>query len=169
MVPVLAKNAVRIKCNFQNAGMTGNYECAYALGILNAQLGLPEITEYEDIVDTVKAELKECIDLVKVAGVPDDKIIIDPGIGFAKTVEGNIELMQRVSELHDLGYPILLGVSKKGSIGHLLGGLDVNNRTEGTMAATCFAVSQEVEIVRVHDVLENSRAAKVMQTLLNYV
>ena len=128
-----------------------------------------ELTEYEDIVDTVKAELKECIDLVKVAGVPDDKIIIDPGIGFAKTVEGNIELMQRVSELHDLGYPILLGVSKKGSIGHLLGGLDVNNRTEGTMAATCFAVSQEVEIVRVHDVLENSRAAKVMQTLLNYV
>ena len=106
---------------------------------------------------------------MKVAGVPDDKIIIDPGIGFAKTVEGNIELMQRVSELHDLGYPILLGVSKKGSIGHLLGGLDVNNRTEGTMAATCFAVSQEVEIVRVHDVLENSRAAKVMQTLLNYV
>ena len=128
-----------------------------------------ELTEYEDIVDTVKAELKECIDLVKVAGVPDDKIIIDPGIGFAKTVEGNIELMQRVSELHDLGYTILLGVSKKGSIGHLLGGLDVNNRTEGTMAATCFAVSQEVEIVRVHDVLENSRAAKVMQTLLNYV
>ena len=58
-----------------------------------------ELTEYEDIVDTVKAELKECIDLVKVAGVPDDKIIIDPGIGFAKTVEGNIELMQRVSEL----------------------------------------------------------------------
>nr|MBP8836392.1 DUF3837 domain-containing protein [Lachnospira sp.] len=54
MVPVLAKNAVRIKCNFQNAGMTGNYECAYALGILNAQLGLPEITEYENI-----AALKE--------------------------------------------------------------------------------------------------------------
>ena len=51
MVPVLAKNAVRIKCNFQNAGMTGNYECAYALGILNAQLGLPEITEYEDIAE----------------------------------------------------------------------------------------------------------------------
>ena len=128
-----------------------------------------ELTEYDDIVDKVREELKESIDLVKAAGVTDDKIIIDPGIGFAKTVDKNIELMQRVSELHDLGYPILLGVSKKGSIGHLLGGLDVNNRTEGTMAATCFAVSQEVEIVRVHDVLENSRAAKVMQTLLNYV
>ena len=60
MVPVLAKNAVRIKCNFQNAGMTGNYECAYALGILNAQLGLPEITEYEDI-----AALKQMVHLLK--------------------------------------------------------------------------------------------------------
>lgn len=128
-----------------------------------------ELTRYDDIVETVRDELKESIELVKAAGVSDDKIIIDPGIGFAKIVDKNIELMQRVSELHDLGYPILLGVSKKGSIGHLLGGLDVNNRAEGTMAATCFAVSQEIEIVRVHDVLENARAAKVMQQLLNYV
>lgn len=128
-----------------------------------------ELTQYDDIVETVRDELKESIELVKAAGVSDDKIIIDPGIGFAKTVDKNIELMQRVSELHDLGYPILLGVSKKGSIGHLLGGLDVNNRAEGTMAATCFAVSQEIEIVRVHDILENARAAKVMQQLLNYV
>lgn len=128
-----------------------------------------ELTQYDDIVETVRDELKESIELVKAAGVSGDKIIIDPGIGFAKTVDKNIELMQRVSELHDLGYPILLGVSKKGSIGHLLGGLDVNNRAEGTMAATCFAVSQEIEIVRVHDVLENARAAKVMQQLLNYV
>lgn len=128
-----------------------------------------ELTEYDDIVDTVRQELKESIDLVKTAGVLDDKIIIDPGIGFAKTVDKNIELMQRISELHDLGYPILLGVSKKGSIGHLLGGLDVSNRAEGTIAATCFAVSQEIEIVRVHDVLENARAAKVMESLLNYV
>ena len=128
-----------------------------------------ELTEYDDIIDTVREELKDSIDLVKAAGVSDDKIIIDPGVGFAKTVDKNIELMQRASELHDLGYPILLGVSKKGSIGHLLGGLDVSNRAEGTIAATCFAVSQEIEIVRVHDVLENARAAKVMESLLNYV
>ena len=128
-----------------------------------------ELTEYDDIIDTVREELKDSIDLVKAAGVSDDKIIIDPGVGFAKTVDKNIELMQRASELHDLGYPILLGVSKKGSIGYLLGGLDVSNRAEGTMAATCFAVSQEIEIVRVHDVLENARAAKVMESLLNYV
>lgn len=124
------------------------------------------LTKYEDIVDNVKQELQESIDLVQAAGVSEEKIMIDPGIGFAKTVEGNLELMKRVSELHDLGYPILLGVSKKGTVGHLLGGLDVHNRLEGTVAATCFAVSQGIKMVRVHDVLENARAAKVMQALV---
>lgn len=124
-----------------------------------------ELTQYHDIVQDVITELHDCVNLVKEAGVSDDKIILDPGIGFAKTVEGNVELMRRISELHALGYPLLLGVSKKGSIGHLLGGLDVANRLEGTMAATCFAVSQKVQIIRVHDVLENARAAKVMAAL----
>lgn len=124
------------------------------------------LTEYEDIVLTVKKEIMESIDLVKAAGVNQDKIIIDPGIGFAKTVEGNIELLRRITELHDLGYPILLGVSKKGTIGHLLGGLGVNQRAEGTIAATCFAVSKNINIVRVHDVLENARAARVMEALI---
>ena len=125
-----------------------------------------ELTNYSDIVEEVISELKECVDLVRDAGVDGDKIILDPGIGFAKTVDGNIELMRRIGELHELGYPLLLGVSKKGSIGYLLGGLDVNNRLEGTMAATCYAVSQNVKIIRVHDVLENARAAKVMAALV---
>lgn len=125
-----------------------------------------ELTNYSDIVEEVMSELQECVNLVKAAGVEDDKIILDPGIGFAKTVDGNIELMRRIGELHVLGYPLLLGVSKKGSIGYLLGGLDVNNRLEGTMAATCFAVSQKVKIIRVHDVLENARVVKVMAALV---
>lgn len=125
-----------------------------------------ELTNYSDIVEEVISELQECVNLVKAAGVKDNKIILDPGIGFAKTIDGNIELMRRIGELHVLGYPLLLGVSKKGSIGYLLGGLDVNNRLEGTMAATCFAVSQKVKIIRVHDVLENARVAKVMASLV---
>ena len=125
-----------------------------------------ELTEYRDIVQDVMDELRECVTLVKEAGVKEENIILDPGIGFAKTVDGNIELMRRIGELHTLGYPILLGVSKKGSIGHLLGGLDVHNRLVGTVAATCFAVSQKVSIIRVHDVLENARAAKVMAALV---
>jgi len=123
------------------------------------------LTDYHDIVDDVKRELQENIDLVLEAGVSPNKIIIDPGIGFAKTIEGNIELLQRIEELHEMKYPILLGVSRKGTIGHLLGGLDVNNRTEGTVGATCYAISKGVQIVRVHDVLENVRAAKVMEAL----
>lgn len=125
-----------------------------------------DLTEYQDIVQDVMNELQDCVTLVKEAGVKDENIILDPGIGFAKTVDGNIELMRRIGELHTLGYPLLLGVSKKGSIGHLLGGLDVHNRLEGTIAATCFAVSQKVNIIRVHDVLENVRAAKVMSALV---
>ncbi len=127
------------------------------------------LTEYEDIVLMVKKEIMESVQLVTEAGVSGDKIIIDPGIGFAKTVDGNIELLQRISELHELGYPILLGVSKKGTIGHLLGGLDVSQRSEGTMAATCFAVSKGIHIIRVHDVLENVRAARVMSELISEV
>jgi len=127
---------------------------------------LGPITDYNDIVAEVKKELQESIDLVLEAGVMSDKIIIDPGIGFAKKISGNIELIQRLDELHNLGYPILLGVSRKGTIGHLLGDLDVNNRVEGTIAATCFAVSKGIQIVRVHDVLENARAAKVMERLV---
>ena len=125
------------------------------------------LTEYDDIVATVKNELQESINLVLEAGVQPHKIIIDPGIGFAKTIEGNIELMQRVGELHDLGYPILLGVSRKGTVGHLLGGLDVNNRLEGTLATTCFAQTKGVQLIRVHDVLENKRVIKVMEGLSN--
>lgn len=130
---------------------------------------LGAITDYHDIVAEVKKELQESIDLVLGAGVMSDKIIIDPGIGFSKKISGNIELIQRIDELHNLGYPILLGVSRKGTIGHLLGDLDVNNRVEGTIAATCFAVSKGIQIVRVHDVLENARAAKVMERLVHSI
>ncbi len=126
-----------------------------------------ELAQYDDIVSQVKQELNQSIETVIKAGVAPDKIIIDPGIGFAKTIDGNIELMQRLDELHDLGYPILLGVSKKGTIGHLLGGLDVTKRLEGTMATTCFAVVKQVQIIRVHDVLENARCLQVMQKLMS--
>lgn len=129
-------------------------------------LNTGKLTEYSDVVATVKTELQESVDLALEAGVSPAKIIIDPGIGFAKTIQGNVELLRCIEELHALAYPILLGASRKGTIGHLLGGLDVHNRVEGTMAITCFAASKGVEIIRVHDVLENARAAKVMAALI---
>ncbi|HAX73220.1 MAG TPA: dihydropteroate synthase, partial [Firmicutes bacterium] len=88
-----------------------------------------------------------------------------PGIGFSKTIDGNIELLKNLEQFHVLGYPVLLGVSRKGTIGHLLGGLEVDQRLEGTLATTCLAVSKGIQLIRVHDVLENCRVAKVMQAL----
>ena len=126
---------------------------------------MQSMTDYADgVTAEVVRDLSCKIDRLRLDGVAD--IIADPGLGFAKTVEGNIELLRRITELHDLGYPILLGVSKKGTIGHLLGGLGVNQRAEGTIAATCFAVSKNINIVRVNDVLENARAARVMEALI---
>ncbi|MCL1950517.1 MAG: dihydropteroate synthase [Turicibacter sp.] len=123
------------------------------------------LTEYQDIMAEVRAELQESIDLVLAAGVSKDNIYLDPGIGFAKTHEGNVELLRRLHELQDMGYPILLGVSKKGTIGQLLGGLDVANRLEGTMAVTAYAHGLGIDIIRVHDVLENARVATVLSQL----
>ena len=98
MVPVLAKNAVRIKCNFQNAGMTGNYECAYALGLLNAQLGLPEITEYEDI-----AALKEQL-LEKAADYKAEEAGLKQMVHLLKEYEAAPVADEQMRELFTMGF-----------------------------------------------------------------
>ena len=97
-IPVLAKNAVRIKCNFQNAGMTGNYECAYALGILNAQLGLPEITEYEDI-----AALKEQL-LEKAADYKTEDAGLKQMVHLLKEYEAAPVADEQMRELFTMGF-----------------------------------------------------------------
>ena len=121
---------------------------------------------YNDIVLDVKKELQESLELVLKAGVKQENIVLDPGFGFAKTAQQNVELMQRIDELQALGYPLLVGISKKRTIGHLLGGLDVNNRGIGTVATTCYFASKGIDYVRVHDVLENKQATSIMKQLL---
>lgn len=120
---------------------------------------------YDDIIEDIKKELLESLDLVLKAGVKKEKIILDPGFGFAKTAAQNVELAGRIEELQSLGYPLLVGISKKRTIGHLLGGVDVDNRSIGTVATTCYFASKGIDYVRVHDVLENKQAASVMQQL----
>jgi len=124
------------------------------------------LTKYEDVIADVKNELQESIDLVLKAGVKKANIIVDPGVGFAKDFDANIQVMKQVDQFKALGYPVLLGVSRKGTIGKMVGDLDVNNRLEGTLAATCWAASKAVDIIRVHDVLENARAVKAMTYLI---
>ncbi|KDR94418.1 dihydropteroate synthase [Peptoclostridium litorale DSM 5388] len=123
-------------------------------------------TEYEaDIMEEIKSFLKKSVEIAINAGVDKDKIILDPGIGFGKTPEQNIEVMARLEELKSLGYPILLGASRKSMIGKILD-LPSNERVEGTVATTVIGIEKGVDIVRVHDVKENYRAAKVADAIL---
>ncbi|MBW3114736.1 dihydropteroate synthase [Bacillus sp. MCCB 382] len=110
-------------------------------------------------------DLQESIFLVKEAGVKDDQIILDPGIGFAKTVQLNIEMMRNLDVLVSLGYPVLLGTSRKSVIGHVLD-LPVEERMEGTGATVCYGIQKGCQIVRVHDVKEMARMAKMMDVLV---
>lgn len=122
-------------------------------------------TEYDkDIIESIKDFLNESINIALNAGIDKEKIVIDPGIGFGKTFEQNLEVLRRLSELKTLGYPILLGTSRKSVIGNVLD-VEPKERVEGTIATTVLGIRDGVDIVRVHDVLENLRAAKMADAL----
>ncbi|MEK5100483.1 dihydropteroate synthase [Cytobacillus sp. FSL M8-0252] len=110
-------------------------------------------------------DLYESIAIVKAAGVRDDNIILDPGIGFAKSHEDNIEMMRHLDQLVAFGYPVLLGTSKKRMIANVLN-LPVDDRMEGTGATVCYGIQKGCQIMRVHDVKEMSRMAKMMDALI---
>lgn len=120
---------------------------------------------YESFMRDAIQDIQESIFMVKQAGVKDDQIILDPGIGFAKTVELNLEMMRHLDVLVSLGYPVLLGTSRKSFIGHVLD-LPVNERLEGTGATVCYGIQKGCQIVRVHDVKETARMTKMMDALM---
>ncbi|WP_090918179.1 MULTISPECIES: dihydropteroate synthase [unclassified Bacillus (in: firmicutes)] len=122
-------------------------------------------TNYRNLMADMIADLYESITIAKRAGVRDENIILDPGIGFAKTFEQNLEVMRNLEQLKVLGYPLLLGTSRKSFIGHALD-LPVEERLEGTGATVCLGIQKGCEIVRVHDVKEMSRMAKMMDAML---
>jgi dihydropteroate synthase len=121
--------------------------------------------DYQNLISDMIADLSESISIVKRAGVKDEKIILDPGIGFAKTFEHNLEVMRRLEQFTRLGYPVLLGTSRKSFIGHVLD-LPTDERVEGTGATVCLGIAKGVQIVRVHDVLQIARMAKMMDAML---
>jgi dihydropteroate synthase len=123
-------------------------------------------TDYgQDFIGKILSELEESIAIAKNANIKDENIIIDPGIGFAKTWEQNVQIMRRLEDFRKLGYPVLLGASRKSFIGRLLE-LEVTDRLEGTLATTALGITKGVDIVRVHDVLENLRVAKMMDGMV---
>ncbi|AWW28102.1 MAG: dihydropteroate synthase [Acetobacterium sp.] len=115
---------------------------------------------YQNLMADIKADLQASIDIALKAGISRDAIILDPGIGFAKDYAQNMETMHHLETLQTLGYPILLGTSRKGFIGLTLN-LPVTQRVEGTVATTVIGVMKGASIIRVHDVLENKRAAQM--------
>lgn len=124
-----------------------------------------ERAQYQDFFPDMLRETQECVELAKAAGIPDDKIILDPGVGFGKTREMNLETLCHLERFHELGYPMLLGASRKSVIGLTLD-LPADERLEGTLVTTVFAVLKKYAFVRVHDVKENLRAVRMAEAIL---
>ena len=123
-------------------------------------------TEYRNFMEDVKQDLRETIALAKAAGIADDKIILDPGVGFAKSYENNLEVIRRLKEFNELKYPVLLGTSRKSVIGLTLD-LPAAERVEGTIVTTVMAVEAGCMFVRVHDVKENHQAIQMAEAILD--
>ena len=122
--------------------------------------------EYRNFMEDMKQDLRETIALAKAAGIADDKIILDPGVGFAKSYENNLEVIRRLKECNELKYPVLLGTSRKSVIGLTLD-LPAAERVEGTIVTTVMAVEAGCMFVRVHDVKENHRAIQMAEAILD--
>lgn len=126
---------------------------------------------YQQLIPDILADLQAGIDTLRAAGVPTDKIIIDPGIGFAKHQDENIEILRQLHQFTQLPcgngetYPLLVGASKKRFMEHALG-LGLTERSEATIAVTAYAIQQGTRFIRVHDVLANKRAARMIDHLL---
>jgi dihydropteroate synthase len=136
--------------------------------VLMHMKGMPrtmqQAPEYNDVVSEVCSWLQEKVQNAEAQGIAAERIIIDPGIGFGKTAEHNLELLKRLSEFRELNRPLLVGTSRKSFIGNVLG-LSVTERVEGTAATVCWAIAHGADIVRVHDVKTNVRVAQMTDAL----
>ncbi|MDE6993681.1 MAG: dihydropteroate synthase [Lachnospiraceae bacterium] len=119
---------------------------------------------YQNYMEEVLWDLEETLQIAHQAGIADDKIILDPGVGFGKTYEHNLEIIDRMEMLHSLGYPLLLGASRKSVVGNALN-LPKEERVEGTLVTSVFAVLKRAMFVRVHDVKENVRAIRMAEAI----
>ena len=137
-----------------------------------ADAGVPVIlmhnqreAQYEDLVPDVIAGLRRIAQIARAAGIADRNVVLDPGIGFGKTADHNLELLRRLPELRELDYPLLLGVSRKSTIGRVLG-LPAGDRVEGTAAAVAMSIAGGADIVRVHDVKQMVRVARMTDAIV---
>jgi dihydropteroate synthase len=142
-----------------NRSKPANVEVRERLG--NAYLG----AEYQNLLEDIKHELLGSVELARSAGIPDAHIILDPGIGFGKTVEQNLELINSLDEIRALGFPVLLGPSRKSFIGYTLN-LPPDQRQDGTAACVAIGIARGADIVRVHDVESMLRVARMTDAIV---
>ncbi len=121
--------------------------------------------QYRDLLPDIFSSLGHSVELARRAGVPRENIVLDPGIGFGKTPEHNLEILRRLGEFRALGYPLLVGASRKSTIGLVLG-LPVDQRVEGTAATVALAIAGGADIVRVHDVEQMVRVCRMSDAIL---
>ena len=160
--PELAAVAARAKAPvilMHNRSKPANVEFRERLGKAYAA------AEYVNLLEDVKRELMDSVRIARSAGIPDERILLDPGIGFGKTVEQNLELINRLDEIRLLGFPVLLGPSRKSFIGYTLN-LSPDQRVEGTAAAVAVGITRGADIVRVHDVEAMVRVAHMTDALV---
>jgi dihydropteroate synthase len=160
--PALANIAAKYKTPvilMHNRSNPASIEVRTQLG--NAYIG----SEYQNLIVDVKRELMDSVTLARAAGILDERIILDPGIGFGKTVSHNLELINRLGEIRALGFPVLLGPSRKSFIGFTLD-LPADQRLEGTAAAIAVGIARGADIVRVHDVEHMRRIAKMTDAIV---
>jgi dihydropteroate synthase len=142
--------------------MAGTVARSGAAVVLMHMKGTPKTmqtdTTYGDLLGDILQSLRESAELALSAGVTPDRIVVDPGIGFGKTAQGNLELLARLRELKSLGFPILVGASRKSFIGKILGSEDAKDRLEGSLAAAVVALWNGAHILRAHDVKATRRA-----------
>ncbi len=158
MAEVAAQNASPVIL-MHNRSKPGNAELQSRLG--GRYVGV----DYQDLISDVCRELLESVALALAAGVKDENIILDPGIGFGKTVDQNLELLNRLDEIRALGFPLLLGPSRKSFIGYTLN-LPPDQRAEGTAAAVAVGIARGADIIRVHDVEMMARVARMTDAIV---
>ncbi|MFD0698936.1 dihydropteroate synthase [Paenibacillus sp. GCM10027628] len=148
------------KADPRMAEVAAQYDCPFI--ITHNRINM----DYTDFLSDVLADLQESIHLARRSGVRIENIILDPGIGFAKTYEQNLFLMNRLRKIVDIGLPVLLGTSRKSMIGTALGGVPANERLEGTAATVALGIAQGCGIIRVHDIRSMKRVAVMTDAII---
>ena len=177
---VVAKNALEHGASIINdiSGLNFEPEIAEHVSANKAAIVLMHTTSrpidmqksiyYESLIDDILEILKKSIQLALNKGIDKEKIIIDPGIGFGKTVDDNIEIIKELNKFKKLGCPILIGTSRKSFIGKILGDLNVNERLIGSVSTAVLSAINGASIVRVHDVKETKQALKIIDTIYKH-